>query len=557
MQGPEVRSSRRSTSRSRRASRSASRRRRSTRAASSGNYRKAVEQRRGARRARAGSALPKGADTLEGFLFPATYELAGRRHGARPGRQAARRVPTTTSASSTSKARAAQEPDRVRRRDDRLADRARDALRQGAPADLVGDLQPAARRASRSASTRRRATTRRSGTGSCSSPSSADDNPYNTRLNGGLPPTPIGEPGLASLKAAAKPAKTDFLFYMAKPGACHAFAEDPRGARARTSPRTRRRARERRQGAAAEVLTTYLGVAGWPVAHSRSPGDAQRRAARRRACAAGATSSCRCRPQRFAETVRALPAAGFRGINVTIPHKEAALALADEATRRRGRRRRGEHAHLRARRARCTPTTPTCPGLLEALPGRPGRARRRSCSAPAARRGPRCTPCTAPARPTCWSGIGRRERAERLVAELGGRVVDAPEAATLIVNCTSVGLRADDQPFKSLPLRRRYVGRRKLRGGHGLQARWHAPPRRSEAAGGDRGDGAGDPDRARRSVVRTLDRHDGTARGHARGGRGDRTGPMNPPTQAGAATEAPRRATASPRRRGAAAPAAC
>ena len=37
-------------------------------------------------------------------------------------------------------------------------------------------------------------------------------------------------------------------------------------------------------------------------------------------------------PELFAETVRALPAAGFRGVNVTIPHKEAALALADTAS---------------------------------------------------------------------------------------------------------------------------------------------------------------------------------------------------------------------------------
>jgi len=51
------------------------------------------------------------------------------------------------------------------------------------------------------------------------------DTRYNTRINAGLPPTPIGNPGLASLKAAARPAKTDFLFYVAKPGACHAFAE--------------------------------------------------------------------------------------------------------------------------------------------------------------------------------------------------------------------------------------------------------------------------------------------------------------------------------------------
>ena len=51
------------------------------------------------------------------------------------------------------------------------------------------------------------------------------DTPYNTRINSGLPPTPIGNPGLASLRAAANPASTDYLFYVAKPGACHAFAE--------------------------------------------------------------------------------------------------------------------------------------------------------------------------------------------------------------------------------------------------------------------------------------------------------------------------------------------
>ncbi len=53
----------------------------------------------------------------------------------------------------------------------------------------------------------------------------AADNPFNTRINSGLPPTPIGNPGLASMKAAAHPAKTDFMFYVAKPRACHAFAE--------------------------------------------------------------------------------------------------------------------------------------------------------------------------------------------------------------------------------------------------------------------------------------------------------------------------------------------
>ncbi|MGH2822674.1 MAG: endolytic transglycosylase MltG, partial [Thermoleophilaceae bacterium] len=38
--------------------------------------------------------------------------------------------------------------------------------------------------------------------------------PYNTRVHYGLPPGPIGSPGLASIKAAARPAKTGYLFYV-------------------------------------------------------------------------------------------------------------------------------------------------------------------------------------------------------------------------------------------------------------------------------------------------------------------------------------------------------
>jgi uncharacterized YceG family protein len=41
--------------------------------------------------------------------------------------------------------------------------------------------------------------------------------PYNTRLNKGLPPGPIGNPGIASIKAAANPASVKYLFYVANP----------------------------------------------------------------------------------------------------------------------------------------------------------------------------------------------------------------------------------------------------------------------------------------------------------------------------------------------------
>jgi UPF0755 protein len=54
----------------------------------------------------------------------------------------------------------------------------------------------------------------------------AIDSPYNSRTNLGLPPTPIGAPGLASLKAAAVPADGTWLYYVLND--CegnHAFSE--------------------------------------------------------------------------------------------------------------------------------------------------------------------------------------------------------------------------------------------------------------------------------------------------------------------------------------------
>ena len=47
--------------------------------------------------------------------------------------------------------------------------------------------------------------------------------PYNTYENSGLPPTPIGNPGLASIVAAAHPANVNYLYYVAKPNGCGHF----------------------------------------------------------------------------------------------------------------------------------------------------------------------------------------------------------------------------------------------------------------------------------------------------------------------------------------------
>ena len=51
----------------------------------------------------------------------------------------------------------------------------------------------------------------------------ANNSPYNTRLHTGLPPTPIGNPGLASMRAAAHPASVDYLYYVRMPDKVHHF----------------------------------------------------------------------------------------------------------------------------------------------------------------------------------------------------------------------------------------------------------------------------------------------------------------------------------------------
>ena len=51
--------------------------------------------------------------------------------------------------------------------------------------------------------------------------------PYNTRLFRGLPPTPIGNPGVPSMRAAARPAPRNYLYYVRKPRSVrHFFTAD-------------------------------------------------------------------------------------------------------------------------------------------------------------------------------------------------------------------------------------------------------------------------------------------------------------------------------------------
>lgn len=80
------------------------------------------------------------------------------------------------------------------------------------------------------------------------------------------------------------------------------------------------------------VNIPLAGVLGWPVAHSRSPrlhGHWLKRYG-----IAGHYVPLPVRPEHLAEALRSLPKLGFVGVNVTIPHKEAVLALADVVTDR-------------------------------------------------------------------------------------------------------------------------------------------------------------------------------------------------------------------------------
>ena len=194
---------------------------------------------------------------------------------------------------------------------------------------------------------------------------------------------------------------------------------------------------------------TRLGVLGWPVAHSRSP------AMQNAALQAVGLTSWRYQllpvpPERFAETVRALPAAGFRGANVTIPHKEAALAVADEASDS-ARAIGAANTLLFDAAGRIRAENTDAPALIAALPFEVrGRTAQVLGAGGSARAAVWALLDAGATDVRVWNRT--RERAERLCAELGGTVIDEPESADVLVHCTSSGLDANVDAFKQLPI---------------------------------------------------------------------------------------------------------
>ena len=171
-----------------------------------------------------GYAVPDDAESLEGFLFPATYELRGNARAEALVRRQIAAFEQNISRVDLSYARSknltvhdvvtiasmVEREVQVPRERKLVAAVIYNRLKAGQPLGIDATIRYA--------------------TGNWSAPLKqselAIDSGYNTRTRAGLPPGPIGNPGLASLQAAARPAQVDYRYYVVKPGTCgeHAFS---------------------------------------------------------------------------------------------------------------------------------------------------------------------------------------------------------------------------------------------------------------------------------------------------------------------------------------------
>jgi shikimate dehydrogenase len=196
------------------------------------------------------------------------------------------------------------------------------------------------------------------------------------------------------------------------------------------------------------VALRRLGVLGWPVDHSRSPAMQNAALAATGLDGEYAYERVAVAPGELAVTLPRLAHAGFHGVNVTIPHKEEALALATEASpaaRAIGAANTLTFGPDGAIRAENT----DAPGLLDAL-GEPVPRTALVLGAGGSARAVAYALREAGAAVAVWNRSA--ERARRLAAGLGVAAVDGAAPAEALVNCTSVGLRDPAETFKELPL---------------------------------------------------------------------------------------------------------
>jgi shikimate dehydrogenase len=186
-----------------------------------------------------------------------------------------------------------------------------------------------------------------------------------------------------------------------------------------------------------EASGPRLGVIGWPVAHSLSP------AIQNAALAAAGLKDWRYQllpvpPELVRELIPSLPASGFRGINVTIPHKEDALAVSTAPTARASAIGAANTLLFEAD-GTITADNTDAPGLIGALPfSMAGRTAQVLGAGGTARAALWALVDAGAAEVRVWNRTA--SRAQQLCDELGGTVVERAEPADVIVNTTSVGL---------------------------------------------------------------------------------------------------------------------
>jgi shikimate dehydrogenase len=155
-------------------------------------------------------------------------------------------------------------------------------------------------------------------------------------------------------------------------------------------------------------------------------------------------------PEQLEARLRELAAGGeYAGLNVTVPHKEGALALADEASE--AARQIGAANTLSFRDGRVLAENTDAAGLIASLPSSPAGRRALVLGAGGAARAVLWVLLREGSEVEVWNRTAAKAAA--LCAELGGAAVPDPRPETyeLIVNTSAVGLR-DEDPFEHLPL---------------------------------------------------------------------------------------------------------
>ena len=188
-----------------------------------------------------------------------------------------------------------------------------------------------------------------------------------------------------------------------------------------------------------------LAVLGQPVSHSRSP--AMHNAALAELGLAGdwGYAAVEVSPEEFETLVRAMARGDYAGANVTVPHKLAALAVADAATE--AAREIGAANTLVFAAGRIEAENTDAAGIVESLPGSPAGMRALVLGAGGSARAAVWALGRAGADVSVWNRTPAK--AEALAAELGARALSAPGSEPLpvsdyglILNATTVGLES-------------------------------------------------------------------------------------------------------------------